>query len=56
MNKLYVRASRRNWLVRFYFAQFRFYLRVQAALRIIPDPVASALIARLQPVKARKEL
>jgi hypothetical protein len=56
MNVLKARPSRRNWLVRYYFAQFRFYLRLQAALRIIPPSVARSLIARLQPVKIRREL
>ena len=40
MNDLYMRPRRRNWLVRYYFAQFRFYLRLQAVLRIIPPSVA----------------
>ncbi|MFI7067093.1 hypothetical protein ACIBL3_39270 [Kribbella sp. NPDC050124] len=56
MNNPDMVPRRRHWLVRFYFAQFRFYLRLQAALRIIPPPVAQALIARLQPVKTRREL
>ncbi|WP_329484240.1 hypothetical protein OG555_19010 [Kribbella sp. NBC_01484] len=56
MNVLDMRPRRRNWLVRYYFAQFRFYLRLQAALRIIPPAVARSLIARLQPVKLRREL
>ncbi|WP_328522671.1 hypothetical protein [Kribbella sp. NBC_00359] len=56
MNNLDMRARRRNWLVRYYFAQFRFYLRLQAAFRIIPPHVAHALTARLQPVKTRREL
>ena len=56
MNDLNLRVQRRHWLVRFYFAQFRFYLHVQAALRIIPPPVAQSLIARLQPVKIRRKL
>lgn len=51
-----IRIHRRHWLVRFYFAQFRFYLRAQAALRIIPAPIARSLIARLQPVKIRREI
>ncbi|WP_427889153.1 hypothetical protein ACQHIV_37910 [Kribbella sp. GL6] len=56
MNDFEGRPHRRNWLVRYYFAQFRFYLRVQAALRILPAPMARALIARLQPAKPRREL
>jgi hypothetical protein len=56
MNDLNLRLQRRHWLVRFYFAQFRFYLRVQAAFRIIPAPIARSFIARLQPVKVRREL
>jgi hypothetical protein len=51
-----IRPRRRNWLVRFYFAQFRLYLRLQAAFRIIPPPVAHSLIARLQPVKQRRTI
>jgi len=56
MNNLDRHPRRRSWLVRYYFAQFRFYLRVQAALRIIPAPIARTLIARLQPAKSRREL
>jgi len=56
MNDLEMRPRRRNRLVRYYFAQFRFYLRVQAAFRIIPAPIARSLIARLQPVKVRRNL
>jgi hypothetical protein len=56
MNDLDVRPRRRNWLVRYYFTQFRFYLRLQAAVRIIPAPIAHSLIARLQPVKTRRIL
>lgn len=55
MNNLDRHPRRRNWLVRYYFAQFRLYLRLQAALRIIPAPIARALIARLQPAKSRRE-
>jgi hypothetical protein len=54
MNVLDLRPRRRNWLVRYYFAQFRLYLRLQAALRIIPPSVARSLIARLQPLKTRR--
>ncbi|MEV0792657.1 hypothetical protein [Kribbella sp. NPDC050459] len=56
MNSINLRPRRRNWLVRFYFAQFRFFLRLQAAFRIVPSPIARALIVRLQPVKTRREL
>ncbi|MEU4295338.1 hypothetical protein AB0E63_44565 [Kribbella sp. NPDC026596] len=56
MNNLDRRPRRRNWLMRYYFAQFRFYLRLQAALGIIPTSIARTLIARLQPVKTRREL
>ncbi|NUR29841.1 MAG: hypothetical protein HOV67_22015 [Kribbellaceae bacterium] len=56
MNNLDRRLRRRNWLVRYYLAQFRFYLRLQAAFGIIPAPIARALIARLQPAKSRREL
>jgi hypothetical protein len=56
MNVLDMRPRRRNWLVRYYFAQFRFYLRLQVALRIIPPSVARSLSARLQPVKIRRDL
>ncbi|GAA3096990.1 hypothetical protein JOF29_006043 [Kribbella aluminosa] len=56
MNNLERRPRRRSWLVRYYFAQFRFYLRLQAAVRIIPAPIARALIGRLQPAKSRREL
>jgi hypothetical protein len=56
MNDLDMRPRRRNWLVRYYCAQFRFYLRLQAAIRIIPAPIARSLIARLQPVKTRRIL
>ncbi|GAA3129241.1 hypothetical protein JOF29_007311 [Kribbella aluminosa] len=56
MNNFDRHPRRRNWLVRFYLAQFRFYLRLQAAVGIIPAPVARALIARLRPAKTRREL
>ena len=56
MNNLAMRPHRRNWLVRYYLAQLRFYLRLQAAFRIVPPSIAHALIIRLQPVKTRREL
>lgn len=56
MNDFQPRLQRRHWLVRFYFAQFRFYLRLQAACGLIPPSVARSLIARLQPVKVRRDI
>jgi hypothetical protein len=56
MNNLDRHPRRRHWLVRFYFAQFRFYLRLQAAVGIIPAPVARTLIGRLRPTKTGREL
>lgn len=56
MNNLGSRPRRRNWLARYYRAQLRFYLRLQSAFRIIPPPIAHALIVRLRPVKTRREL
>ena len=55
MNNLDSRPHRRNWLVRYYRAQLRFYLRLLAAFRIIPPPIAHALIIRLRPVMTRRE-
>lgn len=56
MNNLAMRPDRRNWLLRYYLAQLRFYLRLQAAFRIVPPSIAHALIIRLQPAKTRREL
>lgn len=33
---------RHNWLIRYYRAQFGFYLRLLASLRLLPPPVAAA--------------
>jgi hypothetical protein len=35
-------SRRHNWLIRYYRAQFGFYLRVLAGVHLLPPPVAVA--------------
>lgn len=41
-------TRRHNWLIRYYRAQFGFYLRLLAGLRLLPPPVARAGLAWLR--------
>jgi hypothetical protein len=56
MNNYDTRPRRRHWLVRYYLAQFRFYLRLHAMFRIMPPSTARSLITRLRPVEPGREL
>jgi hypothetical protein len=42
MTHNYPVVPRHHWLVRYYRAQLRFYLRVLTALRLVPPPIAAA--------------
>jgi hypothetical protein len=42
MTQIHHEVHRRHWLVRYYRAQLRFYLRVLTAVRIVPPPIAAA--------------
>ncbi|MGW6278447.1 hypothetical protein [Kribbella sp. NPDC055071] len=48
MTHNYTVVPRHHWLVRYYRAQLRFYLRVLTALRLVPPPIAVAGYAWLR--------
>jgi hypothetical protein len=46
---------RHNWLIRYYRAQLRFYLRLLVGLRLLPPPIAAAGLAWLRRTAVPKE-